>query len=382
MKRFLILIITNLLVFHSFSQSATIDNVYNYIKEDHKSPEEYIISKFKDYDLVFLGEHHRIKHDVDFVASLIPTLYKNGITNLGYEFYEHTIQHSIYSLLSADSWDEGLVHTNLSKGFGVTWGYAEYINVLKEIWKFNKTLNVNQLKFRLIPVNTEFYPCKKGMDRFGGKNPELTMAQCIEQEVISKKQKALIYCGMHHAFTSYKQPIYDFEKNEFQRFIDDRFGNIIHQKYPDKTFTIFLHAPWFSDKGLDKPFVKPANGVIDSVMCMLDNKPCGFDVKNTPPGMIESTNTLYAYGYPNFKLMDFCDGYIFLNPFSNYKNVSVEENYYHNDHNFQKMKEFLKCMGGTQDNLDKLTVEQVIEQVADQVKVEKKLEHLWKTTSK
>lgn len=102
MKRFLILIITNLLVFHSFSQLATIDNVYNYIKENQKSPEEYIISKFKDYDLVFLGEHHRIKHDVNFVASLIPTLYKNGITNLGYEFYEHTIQHSIDSLLSAD----------------------------------------------------------------------------------------------------------------------------------------------------------------------------------------------------------------------------------------------------------------------------------------
>lgn len=314
---------------------------------------------------------------------MIPILYDNGVTNLGYEFYEQTVQHTIDSLLSSENWNEELVYTTLSKGFGVTWAYREYINVLKEIWKFNQTLNDNQPKFRIIFINPEYYPCEKGLDRFGGSDPDLSMALCLERKVISKKQKALIYCGMHHAFTSYKQPIYDFAKNELQGLNDKRFGNIIHEKYPDKTFTIFMHTPWFSDKGFDKPFVKPANGVIDCVMYMLNNKPCGFDVKNTPAGMIESNNTYYAYGYPNFKLMDFCDGYIFLNPYSKYKQVGVEESFYsHNDHNFQKMKEFLKCMGWTDEKLDKLTVKQVIELVVGQEQVEKKIEHLWKTTSK
>lgn len=339
------------------------------------NPSDYVVSKFKDYDYVFLGEYHRIKHDADFVAGLIPQLYDNGITNLAYEMSEYTNQQTIDSLLSAKEWNEKLFYQTISQGSAIIWGYAEYLNIFKEVWRLNNSLHPNQPRFRVVLVGPKFYPCKKGLDRFGGIDPDLSMANTLEREVITHNQKVLIYCGMHHAFTSYKQPIYDFEKNELVRLNSERFGNIIHKKYPNKTFTIFMHSPWFSDKGFKEPSVKPANGIIDSVMVSLNNKPCGFDVKTTPIGTIEADNTLYTFGYTDFSLKDFCDGYIFLNPFDKYKNVSVSEDYYRNS-GFEQMKEFLKCMGWTEEKLNRLTVKNVIELVSEEANIEKKLSHL------
>ena len=36
---------------------------------------------------------------------------------------------------------------------------------------------------------------------------------------------------------------------------------------------------------------------------------------------------MYKYGYSNFTLKDFCDGYIFLNPMSEYETVTVIPNF-------------------------------------------------------
>lgn len=51
----------------------------DYIKTHYQSPTEYILHKFVDHDIVFLGEWHRIKHDPVLVQSLIPALYANGM---------------------------------------------------------------------------------------------------------------------------------------------------------------------------------------------------------------------------------------------------------------------------------------------------------------
>ena len=38
-----------------------------HLKSHWKTPEDYVISKFKKYNIVFLGEFHRITHDVELV---------------------------------------------------------------------------------------------------------------------------------------------------------------------------------------------------------------------------------------------------------------------------------------------------------------------------
>jgi len=356
-----------LLVFFTFSgcsPKSEIETCYAYLKKHGESPKDYVISKFKDYDYVFLGEYHRIKQDVDFVSSLIPELYKNGVKNLAYEFYEYQNQAILDSVLTAKEWDETRLYHSISSGFAIYWGYVEYLDLLKKTWEFNQTLEPNQPKFRIVLLTANWDPCK-GNNPFGeGVDPDEFMANVFEKEVISKQEKALTFCGKHHAFTSYQQPVYDFEQGKLFRLNNERMGNIIHQKYPERTFNIVLHAPWISDKGWDEQPVKPANGVIDSVMAKSGNIPMAFDVKNTVMGKLRADDTYYAFGYEDFKLEDFCDGYIFLAPYKKMIFVSPEPNFY-DEFNLNRLRKIEKCRGSSDEEMQTITKEDAMEWVTE-----------------
>ncbi|MDL2254716.1 hypothetical protein LJB78_00345 [Bacteroidales bacterium OttesenSCG-928-J16] len=336
-----------------------------YLKKQGQSPKDYVISKFKNYDYVFLGEYHRIKQDVDFVSSLIPDLYKNGVRNLAYES-EHSCQAVVDGALSAKEWNEQLLYHNLSTGFGIYWGYTEYLNIFKKAWEFNQTLEPDQPKFRIVLVSANWDPCREDDPPFGSdvNHPDDVFAEIFEKEVIEKDEKALIFCGKHHAFTRYKQPIYNFEKGELEGLFDGRFGNIIHKKYPEKTFNIFLHSPWTSNKGWEEQSVRPVNGVIDSLMATFENSPMGFDVRNVIMGKLKADDAYYAFGYEDFKLEDFCDGYIFLAPYKEMKFVSPEPNFY-DDYNLNRLKITEKCRGASDEKLQMLTKELAVEWITE-----------------
>src|SRR5437879_6138820 len=58
----------------------------DYLVANFRSPEDYVVSKFKDRDLVFLGEAaHGVRQNLLFLHKLIPRLYEAGILNVGYE---------------------------------------------------------------------------------------------------------------------------------------------------------------------------------------------------------------------------------------------------------------------------------------------------------
>ena len=337
-----------------------VEQTYKFIKKQGENPEKYVISKFKKYDYVFIGEYHRNKQDVDFVAGLIPKLYKNGVKNIAYEFYEYANQSKIDSLLTAKEWNDEKINHTLSKGFGVCWGYTEYINLLKKVWVFNKTLKDNQPKFRVVMMQYEYFPCKKGLEMFGGVDPDKFMADVVEKEIVSKGEKALIYCGIHHAFTIYQQPQYDFETKKFYGLSNKRLGNILHAKYLEKTFTIFMHSPWMSNISEEEQSVRPANGTIDSALEILKYKPVGFDVKNTFAGTLKSTDSYYSIGHKDFKLSDFCDGYIFLKPYKTVKFVSVDKNFY-DEYNIKLLKQHFKCRGWSDEQINSIDNKKAIE---------------------
>ena len=301
------------------------------------------------------------------MTSLIPDLYENGIRNIAIEFYEYKSQRIVDSLLIAKEWNEKLMYHQLSNGFGIAWGYTEYINLFKKVWEYNQTLNPDQLKFLVVLLDYDYDPCKKGLERFGGYDPDAFHAAVFEKEIISKQEKSLIYCGMHHAFTGYRQPVYRIiGKRKPKSFSDNRMGNIINKQHPDKTFTISLHYPWASDKGVNQ-VVKPVNGVIDDLMDLFNNSPMGFDVRNTVIGTLKANNTYYAFGYDDFKLEDFCDGYVFLLPYKEIKFVSVEPNFY-DEYNLNKFREFLKCRGYSAKRAQKITQEIAIRKLTENPK--------------
>lgn len=326
------------------------NELVSYLTNNYKTPEEYVIDNFKNHDIVFLGESHRIKHDVEFIHKLIPLLYKNKIFNLGIEFACYRDQKKIDLLITSKEYDEVLAKEILFN-FAVFWGYQEYADIFKVAWELNQQIPDTSKKFRVVGLNTysDWSYVKTTEDR---ENKEVlkkvmldgdydeVMANSIVKEFINKNEKALIYSGSHHAFTKFKQPLYNRKENKFEGFKDDRMGNRIYKLIGNRAFTIRLHAPWFNEK--DSVLIYPADGIIDSLMLNINNnlKPVGFDVKGTPFGKLSGSKSVYKHGYDNFILENYCDGYIYQKPLSEYKSVTAIKGFINRNNFSLAMQQF------------------------------------------
>lgn len=333
------------------AQLDTVRESVQYVQNNFISPEDYIIEKFKNHDVVILGEMHRIKHNTELVQKVIPLLYKNGIYTVAIEFALYEDQPLIDTLITAPEYDEALaqkinLNALLSIGLG---GYQEYCDIFKAAWKVNAGLPEDARKMRILGLNNtlDWSILKTQEDE---NNNELRMqifknasekhwADRLKAEVLEKGEKALCYCGMHHAFSKYKQPIVN--KGKFIRFVNDRFGNYLYSEIKDKVVTIALHYPWISAKGYEADFVLPVDGKIDMLLASLpEDKQCfGFDTVDTPMGTFTSTTSYYKFGYDNFCLRNFCDGYICQGRFNQYEGVTYIKNFI-NEANIERTKIF------------------------------------------
>jgi hypothetical protein len=342
------------------------NELVNYLESNWMEPDDYVIKKFTNYDYVFIGEYHRIKHDVDLILELIPKLYENGIYNLGIEFGDYKDQNLVDSLLILPEFDRKLAQDIMFR-CSPDWGYQEYIDIYEFAWKVNHSeISKNKKKFRVINLAANYNPCKEG-GAWKDINPDVFMADVIFSEIISKDEKALIYSGNHHAFTKYHQPYYDFNRDTLISFTTNRMGNIIYDSLPNKTFNIYLHAAWTSNIGWDEPSILPVNGIIDSTMAQFEHRPVGFDVVNSPFGKLKSTDSYYALGYSNFTLDQYCDGYIYQNEFKNYQTVTMEENFITED-NISELKAYFSCLNVPEEVIDSITVNNINNMMKEDIK--------------
>jgi hypothetical protein len=301
-----------------------------YLREQALTPEEYVVSKFRDHDIVLLGEHHFIKHDVELVQALIPLLYAAGIRDLGIEFGCRELQDRADALVTAETYDEGLARWLMFQ-WGSYWPYVEYLGLYRKAWEMNRSLPAGAPKFRIVGLDYKAHwdflrenmppaQWKAVLD----KGPrDAYMARTIIDEFVKKKRKALVYVGQHHAFTRYHAPDYDFEKKKLLGEITNSAGNIVWRKIRDRAFQICLHYPWQTIAGA-RTYDYPVDGVVDSIMKEFPGERFGFDVAGSPFGRLGDDGTVYAVGRKKFVFSDFCDGYIYEKPFGEYQGCSVD----------------------------------------------------------
>ncbi len=301
------------------------------MESNYLTPEDYVIQKFKEHDVIFVGEFHRIRHDLEFIQKLIPLLHQNGIYHLSLEFARREDQPLIDSLLNGTMYDEGLgrrlTFLNL-----VFWGFQEYVDIYKAAWKLNRGLPKDARKFRILGLNDspDWSYVKTEEDRDKGTvmrkvwkgGGEHLWAKVILDSVVAKGGKILVYSGIHHAFSEYKQPVV--VNGKFIRFDDTRMGNYVFKEIGKRAITICLHAPWPGTEGYGGPFVQPVDGLIDRLMLEIDPKfqRVGFNTKGTPFEKATGKTSVYQHGYENFTLAAFCDGYIFQQPLAAYQGVT------------------------------------------------------------
>jgi len=313
-----------------------VDDAKAYLEANGLTPAEYVIKKFQDHDVIFLGEAHYNKHDPVFVQTLIPLLYKNGIRVLATEFARREDQHLIDSLLTGDEYNGGLAREIQFRQY-VFFGFQEYVDIYKAAWTLNNGLGPDDTPFRIIAMNNSpdwsFVETEADQDSdeikrkvWHGETEE-DWAKVVLDE-LNNGEKVLVYCGMHHAFSKYRQPAVNFQTGEFYRFDDSRVGNVVFRAIGKRTMTISLHHPWFSADGTAVS-VYAADGYIDAVMRQLGDKryPVGFDIKGSPFAGFPGETSAYKYGYDKFALGMFCDGYIYTKPLSEYEGVTPIERF-------------------------------------------------------
>jgi hypothetical protein len=286
---------------HSLNKSASSLK----IKYQLEIPEKMLIKSFENHDVIFLGEPHHIKQHLNFLINIIPSLYNAGITNLGYEFLPYDKQSEIDDLLNADKFDY-FKAKNLVISFYFEWTEKEYVDVLYHAWKLNRTIKTSDKKFRIIGLNNSTYWDKDRNQKWTEKN----WADCLIKEVINKNEKALVYCGTHHAITKFQQPFFDSENKTFGLARKDRLGHYIYAKIGERCMTIWLHYIW-PDKNYNLSVI-PCNGILDSISKAI-KKPFAFNTTNSELGRLTDTLSIYSKGYNNFELKQVADAYIVLN---------------------------------------------------------------------
>ena len=311
----------------------------SYLETHHRSPEDYIASKFADHDIVFVGEYHRIKHNPQLIAKLVPVLHRKGVTILGIEFARFEDQPLIDKLLSGNTYDEAIAREVQFRSTP-EWSYQEYLDIYRAAWKLNSSMPARAKKFRIMGLgcspNWSLVKTPEDWDNpkvrvkvWPPGGPDKFMADVIQNQILAKGEKALVYCGRHHAFTEYQQPIVDEKAHKFIRFETERAGNFIYRSIGKRAITILLHAPWSGHEGYGTGIVYPADGAIDALLRVLPRRlrSGGFDTRGTPFGELTGATGIYSQGYEHFTLQAMCDGYVVEKPFSQFEGVTPAPGY-------------------------------------------------------
>ena len=308
MKIKILFVVCLLLMFSHISNAQNVTLNKNKILQ----ADSLLISLFKEHEVILLGEHHRIKEFPDFVSSIIPTLHKNEINLLFSEFARFNDTEMINSLITAKKFDTILAQKIMFKD-AWDWGYKELVDIYYAAWKLNTTLLPNEPKFRIIGL--ENYEDSTIIDQ------ESYWAHIIDSISIKEKKKAIVYCGIHHAFTNYKHPYV--VNDTLNGFVNSRVGNYLYSKYSTKIITVLLHSPINSIHF--GTMIIPFNGLIDSLYYKTSNigQSIGLLSDNDIFNKCNLEGSFYGVGYPNSTLKDLCQGYIIVKPICELNPISV-----------------------------------------------------------
>jgi hypothetical protein len=313
--------------------SGTLSPLVTYVESHYQSPADYIVSRFQSHDIVFLGEFYKISQNVTLVSDIIPRLYKEGIRNLGIEYALTEDQARIDALLSSPSFNEAEARA-ITFDWVVTWGFKEYIDLYRAAWQLNSSLPKGSKPFRIVALsmrqNWEYVKTEKDLSDaevikkiLSNGVPDAFMAQGIVREFVDKGEKALVYCGMWHAFTAYRDV--EYAKNAAAQNLTEtrRAGSIVFDRIGKRALTVLLHSPW-PDTRSRTGLAYPAGGVIDALILALpeEKRSAGFDTAGTPMGSPKVAELPYASGHLALTLGGMCDGYVIQGPISGYRAVT------------------------------------------------------------
>jgi hypothetical protein len=319
--------------------------------ESHPSePRDYLVGKFSKYDWVFLGEYHRVKHDLDLVASLIPALHeKTKVRTLAWEFLKGEASDRANELVTAPVYDRRAVIAFFRDQFP-SWSYEEYLNVFKAAWESNRRWAAEKGPFLFVGLYPDIrwdlvnYGTAEEAEREQDKQRRYDeiMARSLEENVLSRGRPALVYTGIAHATGKYVE--YYVGQGDRQLV---RMGNMVYREpYKKRMFFVACHAPFY-DSGT-KADIYPFDGTLDRMMKAY-GKDIGFDVVGTPFARLAHAKRS-PYSITDHAFGELFDGYImFRTPIKAYRGMTCVADWLETPADFEHFWKNLTNMEASQE---------------------------------
>ncbi|MGZ3999724.1 MAG: RDD family protein [Mucilaginibacter sp.] len=341
------------------------DSLYvNWLNKNAQSPKDYAVAMAKEHAVTLFGESHDLKDNLDFFNSIINDLYyKAGVRCIAMEVMPAAMNNKIVKLVDGKDYNEKLAMEIARSQGWKTWGDKEYWDVLKTVWKLNKSLPENAKKMRLVGIDDDWEMAnivllniggdKKGptpfvekfrvfpmvKDMFNGAFRDNIMAHNIEKETIEKGDKGVVWVGSAHTPQQYAWPQV---VNHKIVALNMRMGLLLNQKYKDKIFQIQLFHPF--DPENDNKNCPPVFQIfIEKIMAKRGNTPTGFSIKKSPYENLRDSCSGYFEFYPTIDYGDLAQGLIFLKPFKDLKHCTWTKGYISNEM-FMKYKPLYEVM--------------------------------------
>ena len=318
----------------------------DYLRTRARSPVDYVVEKFQRHDVVMLGEAHQIREDWELVSRLIEPVYRRaGVKILAMELIKQGSTEEINRLLNAPVYDERRVIQIFREDY-FYWGFQEYLDILKAVWAFNRTLAPGEEPFRVIGFQPDMdiyrVDCGSLLQKVIEFPKLLRMeelyARPVLDQVLRNKAKVLVQVGYFHTFLNYRQPKV-VDGKMYGEFARVRMGQLLKRELGDRVFQIDLHV---RHDGADRYTEKPT----DPVTCLLENLyaenesvPIGFDVQDSPFAMLRDTCSWFFKYQKHVTLSDIAQGYILQAPFEGLHTVKWVDGFVVPS-NFQKLRTY------------------------------------------
>jgi hypothetical protein len=320
--------------------SVDTSRLLDYWRSHKVTPLEYLTGKFRDERWVVVGEYHRIRHDVQLIASLVPELHRTtDVRHLALEFLCRDRTEEANRLVSAQTYDRGRMIDFFRAQFP-GWSYEEYLEIFHRTWASNRQLAEERGRFRLVGLHpcidweTIHYggdPAAVAEERQKQQRYDEIMAEELENNVLRPGHKALVFTGIAHATGKFAE----YRSGTQEQLV--RMGNLVYRKpYRKHMFFVALHAPFYDHAAGEE--IYPFDGVLDELMASFGHD-IGFDVVGTPFEMLshssqaEHSITAYSFG-------ELYDGYvIFETPIKQYVGATCIDDWVTDE---QELREFAR----------------------------------------
>lgn len=323
-----------------------------------RSPEDYLMGKFNEHDVIFLGESHHQPHITAFLTNLLPRLQQAGY-GLAIEFTEAADQKKLDQLLAGKNFDTGLANLLLRKVY--FYQSVGYRDVLEAIWRLNRNLPAGQIPLRVIALDqselgygawerAQLRPGETSRDaavierilmQRGLMNTrDYVWASIIMREFVNKSQKVLVHGGSSHTTTRFLRDKRRNVPGDRQFYLTA--GNLVYNQIGSRAISIFIHDD-------EEPSYR-----LMMVEDLLGDKKYirfGMDLKNTVLGALPSFFDGFSpdatrQNLEGYTLADVADGYIYLLPKEKWTLHKCIENLYGDPRVFEFAAESLRLGKG------------------------------------